>query len=204
MENKISGVYKIENTVTGDFYIGSSRNIKNRWWCHKSPSTWKHLPNSPMYKDMQKYGVENFQLTILCEVEPEQLTIMEQKMIQELCPTYNKNNAKGKDIERYKDTARKYEKKYCQSEKGKEVRRKSHIKYYQSEKGKEVQRKILYKYQKSEKGKEVRRKSQKKYYSQLCSYKGEILTLSALAQQFHKAGIGHPYSEAKKYLIKNY
>ena len=26
--NKISGVYKITNTITGDFYIGSSKNIK--------------------------------------------------------------------------------------------------------------------------------------------------------------------------------
>lgn len=26
--NKISAVYKITNTVTGDFYIGSSKNAK--------------------------------------------------------------------------------------------------------------------------------------------------------------------------------
>ena len=26
--NKISGVYKITNTVTGEFYIGSSKNIE--------------------------------------------------------------------------------------------------------------------------------------------------------------------------------
>lgn len=28
---KICGVYKITNTVTGDFYIGSSKNAKQRW-----------------------------------------------------------------------------------------------------------------------------------------------------------------------------
>ena len=27
---KISGVYKITNTVTGDFYIGSSKDVKDR------------------------------------------------------------------------------------------------------------------------------------------------------------------------------
>ena len=28
---KIIGIYKIINTVTGDFYIGSSKDIKRRW-----------------------------------------------------------------------------------------------------------------------------------------------------------------------------
>lgn len=42
--NKVSGVYKITNTVTGDFYIGSSKNVKRRWTEHKCPSNWKkHL-----------------------------------------------------------------------------------------------------------------------------------------------------------------
>ena len=39
--NKISAVYKITNTITGDFYIGSSKNIKSRLTVHKCPSTWK-------------------------------------------------------------------------------------------------------------------------------------------------------------------
>lgn len=55
---KISAVYKITNTVTGDFYIGSSRNVKVRWTNHKCPSMRKKHPNSKMYQDMQKYGVE--------------------------------------------------------------------------------------------------------------------------------------------------
>ena len=38
--NKISGVYKITNNITGDCYIGSSSNIKQRWAAEKSPSTW--------------------------------------------------------------------------------------------------------------------------------------------------------------------
>lgn len=46
MQEKISGVYKIENTLTGDFYIGSSTDVKRRWSYHKSPSSWKHLPNN--------------------------------------------------------------------------------------------------------------------------------------------------------------
>lgn len=181
MKKRICGVYKIENTITEDFYIGSSRNIKNRWWCHKSPSTWKHLPNSPMYKDMQKYGVRNFKLIILCEVEPKQLAIMEQKMIEKLCPTYNSNYAKGQNIERRK----KRQKEYQKTDRYRESQRKNR----KSDKGKEYNRKQA-------------RKDMKKYNNQLCFYNGETLTLNALSARFRKAGIEHPTLEAKKYLIK--
>lgn len=174
MKEKISGVYKIENTVTGDSYIGSSKDVRKRWKSHKAPYIWRRYPNLPMYKDMQKYGVENFQLTILCEVEPEQLTVMEQKMIEELCPTYNKNNAYVIGKRHGKRDIIEYTKIFRQSEKGKEYNRKQ------------------------------ARKDMKKYQNQLCSYKGEILTLNTLSARFYRAGIEHPVLEAKKYLIKNY
>lgn len=57
---KISAVYKIVNTVTKDFYIGSSKNVKHRWIEHKSHSVWKKHPNNQLYLDMQKYGVDKF------------------------------------------------------------------------------------------------------------------------------------------------
>ena len=114
---KISGVYKITNTITGDFYIGSSKNIKQRWAHHKIPSMWKKCPNNPMYQDMQKYGVEKFVFEILTEVEPEELKEKEQQFIETLKPTYNNRNANGWDIERYKESQRKscnkYESQLC-------------------------------------------------------------------------------------------
>ena len=57
---KISGIYKITNTVTGDFYIGSSKDVKKRWNEHKRKSVWNECPNNPMYIDMQKYGKDKF------------------------------------------------------------------------------------------------------------------------------------------------
>lgn len=33
---KICGVYKITNKETGKFYIGSSVDIRQRWYAHKS------------------------------------------------------------------------------------------------------------------------------------------------------------------------
>ena len=117
--NKICAVYKITNTITGDFYIGSSKNVKNRWMSHKKPSTWNKCPNNQLYLDMQKYGVDKFELQILEEAEVEQLKEKEQWFIELLKPTYNNNNAKGWDIERRKE----YNRKYNKSDKCKEYRK---------------------------------------------------------------------------------
>ena len=112
MAETISGIYKLTNTVTGDFYIGSSNNVKRRWKEHKKPLTWKKCPNNPMYQNMQKYGVEKFDFQILAEVEPEHLKEAEQKFIEMMHPTYNSNRANGWDFERYKEHQREYQKEY--------------------------------------------------------------------------------------------
>ena len=169
---KISAVYKITNTITGDFYIGSSKDVKRRLAAHKWPSAWNRFPNNPMYIDMQKYGVDKFVFEILEVVEPEELKVTEQQFIETLNPTYNQMNAKGLNIERRK----KAQKEYNKSDKGKETRNK---------------------YNKTDKCKKCR----KEYNSQLCCYNGETLTLCALSTRFKRQGISNPTQEAKKYLI---
>ena len=169
---KICGVYKITNTATGDFYIGSSKDVKHRWREHKCPSALNKHPNNQMYHDIQKYGIEKFVFEILTEVEPEQLKEIEQQFIEKMHPTYNSNRANGWDFERYKEYK------------------------------KEDQREYQKKYRQSEKGKESNKKANNKYYNQLCCYNGETLTLNALAVRFYRAGIEHYTLEAKKYLLK--
>ena len=178
---KISAVYKITNTVTNDFYIGSSKDVKQRWANHKWPSRWNRFPNNPMYLDMRKYGKDKFVFEVIEEVEAEKLKEKEQYFIETLKPTYNNINAKGWDIERRKE----YQKEY-----------------YKSDKGKESHKKSQKEYQKTDKGKESNRKAVKEYYSQLCSYNGETINLNALRMRFKKLGVEHPTVEAKKYLIK--
>ena len=175
--NKISAVYKITNTITGDFYIGSSKDVKRRWRAHKKPSTWKRYSNSQLYQDMQKYGTDKFEFEVIAEVEESFLKEKEQQFIETLKPTYNKKRANGLDIERYKETKKEYRK---------------------SDKGKESHRKAQKKYQKSDKFKEY----QKEYHSQLCSYNGKTLTLGALYIRFLRKGISNPTQEAKKYLLE--
>ena len=101
MAEIISGIYKIINIITKDFYIGSSKNVKQRWINHKCPSTWKRHSNKPMYLDMQKSGVAEFDFQILEEVEIEQLKEKEQQFIEKMHPTYNSYNAKGLDVDKY-------------------------------------------------------------------------------------------------------
>ena len=122
---KISGVYKITNTATNDFYIGSSKDVKRRWKEHKCPSVWNECPNNPMYLNMQEYGVEKFEFEILEEVKPEHLKEKEQWFIETLKPTYNNYNAKGLNIERQKE----YKKEYQKSDKCKESNKKARNKY---------------------------------------------------------------------------
>lgn len=114
---KISAVYQIVNTVTGDRYVGSSKDIKKRWTAHRSPSAWKYQPNKQLYKDMQKYGLNKFRFQILAPVMPECLKQVEQEFIDMLNPTYNERRSKDHDN---KEAARKYFK----TDKGKEALKK--------------------------------------------------------------------------------
>ena len=199
---KICGIYKITNAITGDFYIGSSKDVKHRWAAHKCKSKWNEQPNNPMYLDMQKYGVDKFVFELLAEVEQDSLKEKEQEFIEKLNPTYNSIRANGIDIERCK----KYQKEYKKSDKCKEYnkkyeksdKRKKYQKEYQkSDKYKEYQSEYNKEYRKTEKYK----KYQKEYRNQLCSYNNEILTLGALSKRFERKGISNPTQEAKKYLL---
>ena len=107
---KICGIYKITNTITGDFYIGSSKNVKKRWTDHKCQSRWNRYPNKQLYQDMQKYGVDKFEFEVLEVVEPDSLKEAEQQFIVTLKPTYNNINAKGLNVARYKESQKEYQK----------------------------------------------------------------------------------------------
>ena len=118
---KICGIYKIINTVTGDFYIGSSKDVKHRWRNHKCPSRWNQCPNSQLYHDMQKFGIDKFAFEILEVVEEGSLKEAEQQFIEILKPAYNDRNANGWDFERQKE--------YEKTDKRKKSHRKSSNKY---------------------------------------------------------------------------
>ena len=176
--NKISGVYKIVNKITGDFYIGSSKDIKLRWSKHKNPSAQKQQPNSKLYKDMAQYGKNNFTFEIIEKTDS--LREREQYWIEQLKPSYNNNRAKGIDIKRYKETSRRCSKEYHKAHRNEKLAKMKD--YHYTHRDKDLAR-------------------NKAYNNRLCLYEGETLTLGALSYRFHKQGIPHPCKEAKKYLI---
>lgn len=173
-KNKISAVYKIMNTVTGDCYVGSSKNVKNRWATHKCPSIWKAQPNNPLYLDMQKYGVDKFRFQILSPVIPEYLKQVEQEFIEMLQPTYNNRNAKLRGVSYF---IPKHEK---------------HIR--------EAWRRATRTYR--EKHREEQYAKNKNLFNMLCLFNGEIVKLNTLRARFRRNGVKNAFGEAKKYLIK--
>ena len=101
---KIAGVYKITNNITGDFYIGSSNDVKRRWAEHKSISAQKRQPNVKLYKAMAEFGLDNFKFEVLEKTAD--LHNREQYWIEQLKPSYNSKRAKGWNTERYKEVHR--------------------------------------------------------------------------------------------------
>lgn len=109
----MKGVYKITNTITGDFYIGSSKNVEQIWAEHKCQSTWNKYPNNPLYQDMQKYGIHKFSFQILEEVEETNDERKRQQYYVDLLrPAYNKNRVYGRDIE-YKTQLKNWRNQLC-------------------------------------------------------------------------------------------
>ena len=69
------GIYKITNLVNGKAYMGQSQDIYRRWKQHRNgynnPKSTQY--ESPLYRAMRKYGINNFNFEILCLCSLEQL-----------------------------------------------------------------------------------------------------------------------------------
>ena len=118
---KISGVYEIINTITGDFYIGSTINLERRRREHFNESHWKQNQNKPLYKYMQQYGKDNFLFKPIWLCESDELKEYEQIAIEKYNPKYNIRDAyTGLSKEEYQkqyhkenaDSIKQYQKQY--------------------------------------------------------------------------------------------
>lgn len=92
-ENKgKSGVYRLNNLVTGASYVGSSMDLTRRLREYFSPKFIKKeiiKNNSIIYKALLKYGYTKFSLDIFEYCEPSLLISREQYYIDILKPEYN-------------------------------------------------------------------------------------------------------------------
>lgn len=66
MKETITNIYKITNLKNNYVYVGSTnKNLKERFSEHCKPSTWLKSPNSLFYKELNKFGKENFLIELL-------------------------------------------------------------------------------------------------------------------------------------------
>lgn len=67
------GIYKITNLVNQKVYIGQSWNIEERWNKHKLNKNYSYKKGkntkNHLYSAFQKYGIENFDYSVLVELQ---------------------------------------------------------------------------------------------------------------------------------------
>jgi group I intron endonuclease len=85
-----TGIYKITNCVTGDFYVGSAVSILLRFSIHRSKLRKKYHDNLHFQSSWNKYGEDAFVFEIVEECNKEKLIEREQFYIDTLKPTINK------------------------------------------------------------------------------------------------------------------
>lgn len=84
------GIYKFTNKITGQSYIGQSKNIENRYTQHKT----RHEPNLNTYENtyfhqaLYHYGFWNFDFEVLEQCEQDQLDDREKYYIKKYNTIY--------------------------------------------------------------------------------------------------------------------
>lgn len=83
------GIYKITNKINNKSYIGQSNNINRRFSEHRCIN---HETNKTLKLAYKKYGIENFEFSVLEECELEELNEREKYWIATLKPQYNRTS----------------------------------------------------------------------------------------------------------------
>lgn len=88
--SKLSGVYRITNTVTGQIYIGSTANwFRHRFEQHKSDLVRNRHCNKKLQNSFNKYGPETFIFDVLEEHDGEAAVGLEQWWLNMCNPEFN-------------------------------------------------------------------------------------------------------------------
>lgn len=113
----IGYIYKITNLINQKSYIGKTTfSIDRRWKEHQQESKSQRSQNRPLYRAMNKYGIENFSIEVVEEVDIKELSKKEIYWIG-YYDTYNNGynatlGGDGKILYDYDEFAQLYEKGY--------------------------------------------------------------------------------------------
>ncbi len=83
------GVYQIKNTITGDYYIGSSSTINKRLREHRCRLANNTHPNPHLQSAYNKYGADSFEFTAILLCTREHKLYYEQGFLDLFKPAYN-------------------------------------------------------------------------------------------------------------------
>ena len=83
------GIYKIENSINGDMYIGQAVNLRTRKSVHLSTLRSNAHRNIHLQRAYNKYGNKNFIFKVILFCEKSELLYYEQKLVDKLHPQYN-------------------------------------------------------------------------------------------------------------------
>ena len=89
MSKQICGVYKITNIINGKIYVGSSKDIEDRWWHHKYELNSRIHKNTHLQNAWNKYKEHNFIFEIIEECSPQIQFEREQYYLDTLNPFDN-------------------------------------------------------------------------------------------------------------------
>lgn len=89
LKGGMCGIYKITNTITGGFYIGSSVDIRERFYNHRRYLSNNEHCNRHLQNSWNKHGSQAFEFSVILLCEKSEMLFFEQLLIDNLKPTYN-------------------------------------------------------------------------------------------------------------------
>lgn len=107
---KTVGIYQITNEITGQVYIGLSKDCKARLSKHKGELQKNRHKNTHLQNSWNKYGETNFSFDVILLCGPEELSALEVQTIsarQSHLPQYGFNNSLGGENNPPTDATRK-------------------------------------------------------------------------------------------------
>lgn len=147
------GIYMIQNKVNGKIYIGQARDIEKRWGTHKAELRGNYHINKHLQRSWNRDGEDNFEFTVICKCDENQLNTMEIDYISKLRtydPAYGYNKTYGGEGGRHTKETRK---KMSESSKGKHLSEETKKKLSELNKGKIMSEETRKKLSESKKGK---------------------------------------------------
>lgn len=88
-----SGVYTIENVVSGGIYVGSAGLFRRRFAQHKTALRGNKHSNSHLQNAWAAYGEGAFRFAVFIVCERKDMQFYEQKCLDVLLPRYNKSKS---------------------------------------------------------------------------------------------------------------